>query len=364
MEEKVKSIIFVLTYDCNLRCSYCYEPKTEHIFLSEDRAIDIIKRAIDDVDESYTGLDIQFMGGEPLLRFDLIKGLCEWLWSSQLRIPILSVSAPTNGTLLTPEMEAWLTENKERFRLYLSFDGTRLMQNMNRSSSAPKINLEFFAKTYPNYAVKMTASPDTISHFAEGIKFLHEQGFNEVKANLAFGDEICWNKSHLAILIRELDTLIEFYCSHPNIQPITLLRTPVWNIIDKNVKPQKCYCGRDVVCYDYDGQLYPCHFFAPITIPKDMATQAQKLDMNQCRNTIHSTCSSCLINKTCITCYAVNFRDRGDCNTPSPFFCAQNKIFFFASCKLQKKLAIIKGERDKEKAIDKTIELLSKTVRK
>lgn len=364
MEGKVKSLIFILTYDCNLRCSYCYEPKTKHIFLSKQKAIDIIKKAVNDVDESYTGLDIQFMGGEPLLRFDLIKNLCEWLWSCEQKIPVLSVSAPTNGTLLTPEIEMWLTENKERFRLYLSFDGTHLMQNINRSSSAPKINLEFFARTYPDYAVKMTASPDTISHFAEGIKFLHEQGFNEVKANLAFGDEICWNKSHLAILIRELDTLIEFYCSHPNIQPITLLRTPVWNIIDKNVKPQKCYCGRDVVCYDYDGQLYPCHFFAPITIPKDMATQAQKLDMNQCRNTIHSTCSSCLLNKTCITCYAVNFRDRGDCNTPSPFFCAQNKIFFFASCKLQKKLAIIKGERDKEKAINKTIELLSKTVRK
>ena len=39
MEKKpAKAIVLLTTYDCNLRCLYCYEPKTAHHKMTIDTA--------------------------------------------------------------------------------------------------------------------------------------------------------------------------------------------------------------------------------------------------------------------------------------------------------------------------------------
>ena len=327
--------------------------------MSVDAAKAIIKKAIDSVDAPYEAIDIQFMGGEPLMRFPLIRDVCEWLWNLDLKIPIESLSAPTNGTLLTDEMRSWFTKNKSRFSLQLSFDGNRLMQNENRSASAALIDLDFFATTYPDDGVKMTLSPKTIGYFFRGVKFLHEKGFKMVGANLAYGSHLGWGREHLEVLNRELDLLVDYYSEHPDLTPTDLLQIPVWNILEADAPDMSCRCGRDVVCYDYDGQVYPCHIFSPITITQDKAQAAQKIDFEAVKRQPAPPCSSCILQKMCIKCYGINFRDRGDCNAQSAFDCAQYKLFFYASCKLHKRLAMLKGDEIKSEIIDKTIQLLT-----
>ena len=210
-EKLTKAIILLITYDCNLRCSYCYEPKKAHRKMSVQSAKNVLLRAISELDETYDSIIVQFMGGEPMLQFDLIREVSEWLWGLDLKVRIKNVHAPTNGTILTPEMKEWLVINKDRFSLALSFDGNRLMHNLNRSSSADEIDMSFFAKTFPDVAVKMTLSPDTIGYFYEGYKFLHEQGFNEIGPSLAIGDNIGWKKEHLIVMNEQLDLLIQYF---------------------------------------------------------------------------------------------------------------------------------------------------------
>jgi uncharacterized protein len=326
-----------------------------------DAAKSMIKDAIDGVDSRYDSIDIQFMGGEPLMHFDLIRTVSEWLWTLDLKIPIESLSAPTNGTMLNDEMRSWFTANKHRFSLQLSFDGDRLMQNMNRSGSAKMIDLDFFARTFPDDGVKMTVSPQTIEQFYHGVRYLHEAGFKMVGANLAYGSNLGWNKSHLAVLSEELDKLVDYYSEHIELQPIGLLEIPVWNVLDKNAPDISCKCGRDVTCYDYDGEVYPCHIFSPITLPVKKARQSQKIDFEQVKNYNETACSTCLLNKMCIKCYGINYRDRDDCNSPSPFDCAQYKLFFYASCSLHYKRAVLKGDNEKIQIINKTIQLIKKS---
>lgn len=333
-----KAIILLITYDCNLRCTYCYEPKKMHRKMSIDSAKEALKNEIESLDESYDSIIVQFMGGEPLLQFDLIKEVSEWLWGLNLNIKIKNIHAPTNGTILTQEMRDWLTKNKERFSLALSFDGNRLMHNKNRSSSAPLIDIDFFVKTFPDVAVKMTLSPDTIGDFYEGYKYLHELGFNEIGPSLAIGNDIGWTKEHLRIMNDQLNLLINYFVENPSVRRVGNFALPVWNILDPDATDLACRVGRDIVCYDSDGKSYPCHIFSPIAMEKEKSSKSNLIDFEEERRK-KSVCSSCLLNKVCSRCFGINYRDRNNCMSPSAFDCAQFKLFFYANCKLQTILA-------------------------
>lgn len=359
MEKKpAKAIVLLTTYDCNLRCTYCYEPKTAHHKMSIDTAKKCILQAIESMDDSLDGIIVQFMGGEPLMQFDLIKEVTEWLWSTDLGTRIENVQAPTNGTLLTDEMKEWLLQNRDKFRLSISFDGDRLMQNMNRSGSFPKVDLDFFAMTYPNVPVKMTVSPATVSHFYEGYKFLHDQGFRVVESSLAVGKDVGWKSEHLSVLRNELEKFIEYFANNPNIVRAGDFNIPVWDIFDKNLPDRSCKLGPEIVCYDYDGTTYPCHIFSPISMGKVDALKSTNFDFDEVRKA-PTPCKRCLLNKLCVRCYGVNYKDRRNCILPSAFDCAQYKLFFYANCKLEKILAQKNNDKKMEKIIDKIIQLLT-----
>ena len=112
-----KTIMLLITYKCNLHCSYCYEPKQQNFRMSATKAKQIITEQLSLLGDDYDSVEIQFMGGEPLLEFPLIKEVSEWLWSLPLNKKLMVLFAPTNGTLLNDEMKHWFSVNRERIHL-------------------------------------------------------------------------------------------------------------------------------------------------------------------------------------------------------------------------------------------------------
>lgn len=96
--------------------------------MSEAKVKSIIQEQMDALGDDYEAIEIQFMGGEPLLEFPLIKECAEWLWSTSVTDKQMMLFAPTNGTLLTNDMKEWFAKNKDRIHLGLSFDGDMAMQ--------------------------------------------------------------------------------------------------------------------------------------------------------------------------------------------------------------------------------------------
>ena len=72
--------MLLLTYSCNLKCSYCYEPKKIKHRMTFESAQNFIIEQISLAKDNYDSFEIQFMGGEPLLEFPLIQKLASWLW--------------------------------------------------------------------------------------------------------------------------------------------------------------------------------------------------------------------------------------------------------------------------------------------
>ena len=316
----------------------------------------IISEQISLLGSDYDSVEIQFMGGEPLLEYPLIKEVSEWLWNTTFNKKLTVLFAPTNGTLLNSEMKIWFASNKEKIHLGLSFDGNALMQNRNRSMSFDAVDLDFFAKTWPAQSVKMTISPDTIGSLYDGVKFLHDKGFKYLSADLAMGRKVVWNKKALIDYQSELKKLCEYYMYHKDLVPVSMLRLNIVSIWGNRTRMKTCSCGEDMVCVDCSGKSYACHLFSPVSVPTAQADKSNKqYDFSNHLQFVPEKCSKCLLISVCNNCYGMNYLCTGDVTKPSPFHCSAFKITFAANCRLR--LAHAEKEND-----NKTIETIHKII--
>lgn len=351
--------MLLVTYRCNLRCVYCYEPKKAHLQMTELQAKNYICEQVEKLDNSYEEFEVQFMGGEPLMVFPLIREVSEWLWQQVFKKPLAQIFIPTNGTLLTEDIKKWCTQYKDKVCLGLSFDGNRLMQNRNRSNSASQVDLSFFVATWPRQSVKMTLSPETLDYLYDGVLFLHDEGFKEIAVDLAMGADVNWKQEHLKSLSVQLRRLSDFYIEHRDPEPISMLGIDVLQPLRKNQRMKKCCCGEDLVCIDYDGVEYACHVFSPITASKQQAAESRKLDFSQHELFISGQCKECLLSSVCTRCYGMNFICNGSITQQSAFTCQSFKIQYFIACDFQMRLA---KSRDDEKT-QQQIEYIIKQIK-
>ena len=313
-----KTIMLTITEACNLNCIYCYEHNKTSKEMSKDLVFKIIE---DNLKNSDSAVEFSFHGGEPFLKFDLMRETAEYFWKKYNPENRYVFFATTNGTLLTEEIKGWLSEHKEHFWCGLSFDGTENMQNINRSDSSKDIDLDFFKKTWPEQGIKMTVSDLTLPDLADGTIFLHKMGF-DVNNNLAYG--IDWgNDACIKILSEQLEKLMEFYLDNPDISPASILSMNVeWFSKESNIAPQRyCGAGRQMKCFDTRGKEYPCHFFMDLNWNEDKPeiSNMEILRGEDCL--LDPFCKECEIKLVCPTCYGFNFvttgnpmkRDRNHC---------------------------------------------------
>lgn len=116
--EEIKLLVLRLTERCNLRCAYCYAAREDRaeFDMSEQTAL----RAVELCCPPGGSLQIQFTGGEPLLRLELMEAVAAYGKETGRKL-VLSVQ--TNGTLLTPEVCRRLKQI--RCGVGVSLDGIR-----------------------------------------------------------------------------------------------------------------------------------------------------------------------------------------------------------------------------------------------
>lgn len=140
------------------------------------------------------------------------------------------LSATTNGTLLNYHRE-WLQEHSNTFKLILSADGDKAMQDKNRYNFNASIDFGFYTSTWPDGKVKMTISPDTVKDVAKGVISLHEKGIKRIEGNLALGPEIKWKLEHLREYRNELRKMVMYYLDHPELSPSSMVNVDICRIL-------------------------------------------------------------------------------------------------------------------------------------
>ena len=323
-----KVVTLIMTEKCNLNCIYCYE----HNKTARSMSLDMAKKIIDkefEVDDGFQCVEVDFFGGEPLLEFDKIVDLVEYVKKQSYKKPY-EFFVVTNGTLVHGRIKEWLIEHPEVV-CGLSLDGNKKIQDMNRSNSFDDIDIDFFKKMYPLQEIKMTVSKESLPYFSDGVIFCHEKGF-KVSCNLACG--IDWSDEiSQQILSEQLMVLINYYMQHPEITPCNMLGRDIRyigydNVMDKAGVRKWCGTGTAMPTYGIDGTKYPCQYFSPMTLGEELAKKAKELTFitEIPADLLDSDCVQCPIKEICPTCYGENFAATGNMYKPDKARCKLNKI--------------------------------------
>ena len=208
-----ESVGLLMTYRCNLDCSYCYIKNK----LNKDMTLETAKAILEPFLMKDDGwLDIIFVGGETLMATDVIRPLVEWAKNGGYKRHCRFFGS-TNGTLLNDELKAWLTEYKDHLILSLSYDGIPSVQKNNRGCD--DIDTDFFIRTWPGQSIQMTVNSNSVEHMAEGVIYLLEKGAI-VHPNVAYEDSD-WSDDKISEYAVQLRKLIDYYNSHDDLPMIT-----------------------------------------------------------------------------------------------------------------------------------------------
>lgn len=162
----IEQLTLQVTQRCNLRCKYCTYSGIYHngnrTHANYDMDYDMAKAAIDFYLErsmEMNTLTFGFYGGEPLLRFELIKQCVNYI-KSRVKNREIHFTITNNGTLLTPEIAEFLLNNN--FSIIVSLDGSKQEHDEYRvfadgSGSFDKImnNIKVLLDKYPDLFKKL-----------------------------------------------------------------------------------------------------------------------------------------------------------------------------------------------------------------
>jgi len=282
--------------------------------------LDVAKASIDwifdNVPSGMSEVEISFIGGEPLLEFDLIKDIIDYTRSKERKEKYVFF-ATTNGTLLTDTMKEWFDQNNELFVLGLCLDGNKLTHDHNRSNSFGNIDLDFFKRNWPYQTVKMTLSDFSLCHLSDNIKYIHSHGFKIAGVNLGEGDFDWGRDEYIKTLVPQLKELVKYYIKNDTL-PLNQMFDKKLHYCEFKEKMLKKWCGIGIGTpfFDIDGKIYPCTYVTPMTYPFDDIETIKNIDFTNESNFLDEDCyNNCYIYPICPTCAGANYFVNKDLKT-------------------------------------------------
>ncbi len=124
--------ILVLTLRCNTTCVYCHASRANMDQVDTDMTVEIAEKSVDFILQSTNpAVTIEFQGGEPLVRFDLLQHVVRYANERNEAIgKEIDFTLVTNLSLMDEEKLDWLIEN--RVQICTSVDGPQDVHDKQR----------------------------------------------------------------------------------------------------------------------------------------------------------------------------------------------------------------------------------------
>lgn len=329
-----------MTTGCNFKCKYCYENYKKCNQLDGTKLIDTIEFIM-----NYSKRDkilLDFLGGEPLLKKDLIYNAVEYI-KRNYSDRIVKYYITTNGSLLDDKFIEFMQENS--FTIRLSFDGNKKTHDLNRvakdgNSCYENIlkNIEKVKNSGIAYAVRMTVAENTVPYMYENICFLHERGLNNICMIMDVNLKL--TEQRMKILEQQVKKITKYYINEyikGNKFSLDQFDGKLLNVLC-DFGGKFCMCNAGITNFKImpNGDIYPCGF---LTNDKKFAIGniSTSINIEKAHNIAISNydkenraCLDCKIRDFChgMKCGYMNFINTGKINVPSDAECKCEKIFF------------------------------------
>ncbi|MBM4370722.1 MAG: radical SAM protein [Deltaproteobacteria bacterium] len=330
-----------LDHACNFRCSYCYNGDHFH----REMPLDVAKRAVDLVVDGPRPLkQVGYFGGEPLLRFELLKASTDYvrLRTAQYPAPVTLV-VTTNGSLLDDERLDWLGVNG--FHVGVSIDGTRAAQDACRVYPGGRSTHDdvvagirrTLEKGLPLKTVSVV-DPANAAELPATFRFLVELGVRDMSFNINY--EADWDEAARDAFRLQFHEFTDAYVDL--FRRGTILRV---NVLDAKVITHlkggfacsdRCDFGCEELAVAPSGNLYPCDRLIGEDARPDViiGTVFEGVDtaardrLIAAKNAVLSECADCgLVNRCMHWCGCVNYAMTGSVGEVSGLLCWFEQLF-------------------------------------
>lgn len=374
-----RTITFIVTEACNLRCTYCYQ----HNKSARVMPFDVAKKCVDTlfaedaagsvyINPSVAdGLILDFIGGEPMLEIKLIDQIVDYFLDKALALNHrwvikYMISMSSNGTkYFDPDVQTFLKKHKGRVSVGITIDGDELLHDSCRkypdgSGSYKDAAAAFhdILKKHNQRGTKLTLAPANICYLAEAAKHMFQEfGIETLHANCVF--EQGWTIGHAKTMYRQLKELADWILDND------LEETCHISLFDagkyRPMKPEdnKNWCGGtgQMLAFGINGEIYPCQRYSPASL----GTNAKPLLIGDASHGIERTadevatcdmlrsitrrsqsadeCFDCPVAGGCAWCSAYNYEIFGTPNKRATFICDMHRAEALANVYYWNKLA-------------------------
>ncbi len=275
---KIFSIDLTTTDDCNFNCSYCFEHGyfNKNYFNDSDLFINKINELLESFffKSNYNIIGIGFWGGEPTLNETLIKTIIEY-YSNDDRVKFFIYS---NGSNIEPYLEILEKYKKDsicghpKLCIQISYDGMPIQdicrkdKNNKLTSNLVRENIRILGQREIPYVTKSTVTLETFKYLPQarrdildlveecnGKNFFRSSNYFPTIDYYHLND---YTKEEINQYYKELHkSLIEISKDEINYYKKYNRFLFAW------FNPNKALCcaGRDMICINWDGNVFKCH---------------------------------------------------------------------------------------------------------
>lgn len=384
-DKKMKTVTFIVTHQCNLRCSYCYEghkgdkrmtlktaKKCVDLLFAEDaRHSELIN------DEEANGLILEFIGGEPFLEIGLIRATMAYFLDKAVSLghrwaTRYMVNISTNGTLGDdPEVRAFMRDFAGRLSVSVTIDGDKAAHDACRVDCNGCGSYDRAIKMFRETAgpdgkrhTKYTIAPGNLHLFASSVRHLVlEEGVDTLNCNCVY--EEGWTIDHARELYRQCKAVSDMVQESGADTYISILDWEAGNHLPDSETQN--WCGGDgrMLAFEVDGTVLPCMRYSTISIPEEEqpvyrigdtacgianhpedAARLAALRAITRQSQSEQRCLDCPINSGCAWCTAYNYQRTGTPDKRVTYICDMHKARVLAQCYHHNRLHLLHPEHE------------------
>lgn len=266
--ERMRNLCVILTAQCNLRCSYCYQNAKK----SRSMDWDTLETALELVlGSQHRELKVNFVGGEPLLEFPMISRAVEYIEEKRAPEKRVNYSISTNGTLLKTEIAAFFA--KHHFDTQISFDGIADAQNYRGPDTFYVLDkmLDRLRREHPRFyrsclTIALTLTSSNIEFLADSVDYFMTKGVMQISISPIITPDFGWRDELIDELDAQYDRIYESslrrYRNTGDI-PLKIFQSKYDGT--PGISKRSAMCGvvdGESLVVDVDGQAYGCTVLA------------------------------------------------------------------------------------------------------
>ncbi len=345
--DRIKAMCLHIAHDCNLRCKYCFASKGAFGGKRCLMSFEVGKKALDFLvknSKDAKTLEVDFFGGEPLMNFDVVKMLVAYARKLEKETEKeFKFTLTTNAYDMDEEAMDFL--NREMYNVVISIDGREDIHDFMRPNdegggSHAKIleNAKRFVEMRgdKSYYIRGTFTHHNLD-FAEDVKFMAEQGFEQLSIEPVVADKkmsYALNRDDLETIKKEYDELAKWYLDFRKETFVNFFHFMI-NLEDGPCLIKRlsgCGAGFEYVAVTPEGDIYPCHQYVGMEEMKMATVDDETIDAELSKtfaqnNVVNKPeCQKCWAQFWCGGgCGANAYKFNGDLNKPYEMECEMLK---------------------------------------